>query len=148
MRWANFGDSFWYLDAMGAKAANGYSVFCRQDFIGIDYGILDCQDQTPLPDFYASLLWSKTMGSQVLAADSSSPFLRAYAHCGTAAAEGSVTLLLINVGWKPVRISLILEDWAGGMLHGQEYVLAGAHGPTKGWVPGGINSTVISVNRV
>ena len=36
MRWANFGDSFWYLDAMGSKAANGYSVFCRQDFVGID----------------------------------------------------------------------------------------------------------------
>ena len=29
-RWANFGDSHWYLDAMGAKAANGYKVFCRQ----------------------------------------------------------------------------------------------------------------------
>jgi hypothetical protein len=30
MRWANFGDSFWYLDAMATKAAHGYSVFCRQ----------------------------------------------------------------------------------------------------------------------
>jgi hypothetical protein len=38
MRWANFADSHWYLDSMGVKAANGYSVFCRQDFVGIDYG--------------------------------------------------------------------------------------------------------------
>ena len=37
MRWANFADSHWYLDAMGVKAASGYSVFCRQDFVGIDY---------------------------------------------------------------------------------------------------------------
>lgn len=29
-RWANFADSQWYLDAMGAKAVNGYQVFCRQ----------------------------------------------------------------------------------------------------------------------
>ena len=25
MRWANWGDTFWYLDAMASKAANGYS---------------------------------------------------------------------------------------------------------------------------
>jgi hypothetical protein len=42
MRWANFADSHWYLDAMGVKAAAGYSVFCRQDFVGIDYGMIDC----------------------------------------------------------------------------------------------------------
>jgi hypothetical protein len=29
-RWENFADSQWYMDAMGAKAANGYKVFCRQ----------------------------------------------------------------------------------------------------------------------
>jgi hypothetical protein len=42
MRWANFADSHWYLDSMGVKAAAGYSVFCRQDFVGIDYGMIDC----------------------------------------------------------------------------------------------------------
>eukprot|EP01043_Picozoa_sp_COSAG02_P128662 COSAG02_NODE_66151_length_256_cov_0.656051_1_plen_34_part_10 len=25
------------MDAMAAKAAHGFSVFCRQDFIGADY---------------------------------------------------------------------------------------------------------------
>ena len=30
MRWANFASTFWYLDAMAAKAAHGYSAFCRQ----------------------------------------------------------------------------------------------------------------------
>jgi heparanase 1 len=34
MRWANFANSFWYMDAMATKAAHGFSVFCRQDFIG------------------------------------------------------------------------------------------------------------------
>ena len=43
MRWANWGDTFWYLDAMATKAARGYSVFCRQDFVGIDYGMIDCE---------------------------------------------------------------------------------------------------------
>lgn len=53
MRWANFGDSFWYVDAMGAHAANGYSAFCRQDFVGIDYGMVDCATYDPLPDYYS-----------------------------------------------------------------------------------------------
>ena len=42
MRWANFANSFWYMDAMAAKAAHGFSVFCRQDFIGADYGTVIC----------------------------------------------------------------------------------------------------------
>eukprot|EP01052_Picozoa_sp_SAG31_P001767 SAG31_NODE_59_length_29571_cov_20.443506_27_plen_194_part_00 len=40
MRWANFADTFWYLDAMATKAKFGYSAFCRQDFIGIECVIL------------------------------------------------------------------------------------------------------------
>ena len=36
LRWANFGDTFWYIDSMGLKAASGYDMFCRQDFVGID----------------------------------------------------------------------------------------------------------------
>lgn len=43
-----------YLDAMGSKARHGYSAFCRQDFIGADYGMLDCATHTPLPDFYGT----------------------------------------------------------------------------------------------
>lgn len=34
MRWATFGDSLWYADALAAKASNGYDGFCRQDYIG------------------------------------------------------------------------------------------------------------------
>ncbi len=36
LRWANFADTFWYIDSMGLKAASGYDMFCRQDFVGID----------------------------------------------------------------------------------------------------------------
>ena len=27
---------------MCQKAASGYDMFCRQDFVGIDYGLVDC----------------------------------------------------------------------------------------------------------
>ena len=58
-----FGDSYWYLDAMAVNAKFGCSAFCRQDFIGIDCGLLDCATHTPLPDYYAGLLFSKLMGA-------------------------------------------------------------------------------------
>jgi hypothetical protein len=33
MRWASFGDSLWYADALAAKAKHGYAGFCRQDYV-------------------------------------------------------------------------------------------------------------------
>merc|ERR1712048_136653 len=97
LRWANFADSFWYLDAMASKAANGYSVFCRQDFVGIDYGMLDCATNNPLPDYYAGILWSQLMGMNVLQTTSSDTnTVRAYAHC-SAKSSDDVTVLLLNL---------------------------------------------------
>ena len=40
--------------------------FCRQDYIGADYGLVDCSTGTPLPDFYTALTWTRTMGEKVL----------------------------------------------------------------------------------
>jgi len=106
MRWANFADTFWYLDAMAAKAANGYSVFCRQDFVGIDYGMVDCATYDPLPDYYGGILWSKLMGTSVIATKSSDAnTVRAYAHC-SAKSDDNLTLLLLNLASTQVNVTL------------------------------------------
>ena len=68
MRWANFGTSLWYSDALAAKALHGYSGFCRQDYIGGDYGMLDCSTGAPLPDYYTALAFTTLMGQRVLGA--------------------------------------------------------------------------------
>jgi hypothetical protein len=81
-----------YLDAMASKAKHGYSAFCRQDFVGIDYAMLDCASDDPLPDYYAGVLWSKLMGTAVVSAASNSS-VRAYAHCK----EANLTVLLLNL---------------------------------------------------
>ena len=60
---------------MVSKAANGYAAFCRQDFIGIDYGLLDCETHAPLPDYYGGVLWSMLMGRFVLSVASDAPAL-------------------------------------------------------------------------
>eukprot|EP01047_Picozoa_sp_COSAG01_P021502 COSAG01_NODE_1249_length_11069_cov_22.388332_4_plen_249_part_00 len=138
MRWTNFADSHWYLDAMGVKAANGYSAFCRQDFVGIDYGMIDCSTYQPLPDYYSGILWSRLMGTRVLTASSSDPTLRAYAHCGADHAPAPVvTVLLINldptthrvVTLEGVTISQQERPSSGGSsMMMQEWHLTGPNG--------------------
>eukprot|EP00037_Helgoeca_nana_P025144 m.271247 g.271247 ORF g.271247 m.271247 type:complete len:616 (-) comp26872_c0_seq1:41-1888(-) len=133
MRWANFADSFWYLDSLGVKAANGYSVFCRQDFVGIDYGMIDCSTYAPLPDYYAGILWSRLMGTAVLRAASSSATLRVYSHCSPTPAAG-MTVLLLNLDPVVARnVTLAGVDGA----HRVEWHLTG---------PGGANGTQIALN--
>jgi hypothetical protein len=39
---------------------------CRQDYIGGDYGMVDCLTGAPLPDYYTALLWTRLMGPKVL----------------------------------------------------------------------------------
>ena len=37
-----------------------------QDYIGADYGLVDCSPGVPLPDYYTALVWARTMGTTVL----------------------------------------------------------------------------------
>ena len=83
---------------MGTKAFYGYQVFCRQDFIGLDYALIDCSTHTPLPDYYTGVLFGRLMGTGVLSADTAATtdgVLRSYAHCSRAT-PGGVTVLFIN----------------------------------------------------
>ena len=125
-RWANFADTFWYLDAMGSKSSNGYSAFCRQDFIGIDYAMLDCATNDPLPDYFGGVLWSKLMGTGVVRVASSSS-VRAYAHCH-ATNPADLTVLLINLE-PDNRVSkpqtVVIGD---GTAATEEYHLTGPNG--------------------
>jgi hypothetical protein len=53
---------------MALKAKNGYAAYCRQDFLGIDYAILDCATNDPLPDYFGGVLWSRLMGTGAIQA--------------------------------------------------------------------------------
>lgn len=91
-----------YADTLGTKAAHGYSGFCRQDFIGADYGMLDCSTGSPLPDYFLAVVYEKTMGKRVLRTSSSDPEVRAYSHCF---GVGAASLMVINLKDKPVSIN-------------------------------------------
>eukprot|EP00908_Phaeocystis_cordata_P017605 Transcript_28961.p1 GENE.Transcript_28961~~Transcript_28961.p1 ORF type:complete len:519 (+),score=159.28 Transcript_28961:104-1660(+) len=135
MRWAVYGDSIWYADALGAKARAGYAGFCRQDYIGADYGMLDCASGAPLPDYFTALAFTTTMGAIVLnasAAQAAAPLLRVYAHCTALAeqgkaANGGVTLLVISLSDAP--LSLAFDAALGGAQ--RAYVLAPSDDPSS-----------------
>ncbi|XP_028753639.1 heparanase-like protein 1 [Neltuma alba] len=94
---STFLNSFWYLDQLGMASTYNTKVYCRQTLIGGYYGLLNITTFSPNPDYYSALLWQRLMGKKVLQAssDSSSPYLRTYAHCSKGR-EG-VTVLLINL---------------------------------------------------
>eukprot|EP00041_Stephanoeca_diplocostata_P007397 m.105224 g.105224 ORF g.105224 m.105224 type:complete len:597 (-) comp16856_c0_seq3:464-2254(-) len=150
MRWANFADVFWYVDAMASKAANGYSVFCRQDFVGIDYGIVDCATNTPLPDYYAGILWGRTMGTGVLSVavnnSATEPsYVRVYAHCARTGNDVTVVVLNLDIRERPdvlLRVDDGTEGTAPGLalpavVNATYYALTG---------PQGTNATAVSLN--
>ena len=93
----SFASAQWFLDSLGAYALGGVDIFCRQDLIGANYGLLRdacpyggledddfCDptfDPVPNPDFWAALLWKSIMGPRPhLTTVRGRHHLRAYAH--------------------------------------------------------------------
>ena len=99
-----FGSALWYADAMSAKARAGYAAFCRQDFVGADYGLVNYTTLAPTPDYWLLALWKRLVGVRVLAVSPPADTrVRAYAFCGTTAS--TVTLVFINLASTPACLT-------------------------------------------
>lgn len=102
----------WWLDQLGLLALHGHEVQCRQTLAGADYGLLTEGSLDPTPDYWASLLWRRTMGNRAYAVAlpaGTPPTVRVYCHSarpgsidGGGGAAGTPdahrTFLLINLG--------------------------------------------------
>ncbi len=110
--WAStFLDSFRYLDQHGRLAKRGVKVIVHNTLASSDYGLLDENTLAPRPNYWASLLWRKFMGTTVLdAGPSPAPTLHLYAHC-LRGQPGGVALLAINTD-RTVSQSLSLATAA------------------------------------
>ena len=95
--WAStFIDTFRYLIEHASLARRGVKVIIHNTLASSDYGLLDPDTFQPRPNYWATLLWHKLMGTTVLDPGASgNPNLYLYAHClrGT---PGGVTLLVVN----------------------------------------------------
>ncbi len=95
--WASsFLDSFRYVDQLGRLAKRGVQVVMHNTLSASDYGLIDEETLTPRPDYWAALLWHKTMGTTVLdAGPASVESVHLYAHC-LRDGKGGVAMLAIN----------------------------------------------------
>ena len=88
--------SLWWLDQLGLLAVHHHDVVVRQTLSGLNYQLITDDALEPLPDYWASLLWKRLMGRQVLSTTvTGSRKARAYAHVSP---DGrSISVLLINL---------------------------------------------------
>ena len=91
--------SLWWLDELGLAAVQGHKVVVRQTLAGADYGLVDEKTLEPFPDYWASMMWKRFMGPDVMKVRRTgrNPYLRLYAHCGTQGAQRGLTYLAINL---------------------------------------------------
>ncbi|SEG55474.1 Glycosyl hydrolase family 79, N-terminal domain [Bryocella elongata] len=97
-RWAStFLDSFRYLDQLGRLAQKNVQVVMHNTLAASDYGLIDEATLAPRPNYWAALLWHRTMGATVLdPGPSPSATVHLYAQCAPGK-PGAVTLLAINL---------------------------------------------------
>jgi heparanase len=109
-----FASSFWWLDELGTMARQGQSVVIRQSLVGGDYALIDLATMRPRPDYWATVLWRRLMGSRVLVVAHDEPTrpLRVFAHCTAGSPVGSVSVLLINLHDRQTT-EVVLPNFSG-----------------------------------
>jgi heparanase 1 len=100
-KWAaDFVDSFRYLDQLGTLAQKNVKVVAYNTLASSDYGLLDEETLEPRPNYWAALLWKRTMGTRVLNPGiTTNPNVRVYAQC-MKGSRGGVSLLVLNTDSK------------------------------------------------
>lgn len=94
---AEFADSFRLLDQFGGLAQKSVKSIMYNTLASSDYGMLDEQTLEPRPNYWAAVLWKRTMGTRSL--DPGVPpanNVRVYAQC-MSGSSGGVTLMILNM---------------------------------------------------
>ena len=104
--WAStFLDTFRYLVEHASLARRGVKVIMHNTLAASDYGLLDQNTFEPRPNYWASVLWHKLMGTTVLDPQFlPRPNTYVYAQC-LEGRHGGVTLLVINADRQRSLIS-------------------------------------------
>lgn len=94
---SEFVDSFRLLDQFGSLAQKSVKAIMVNTLASSDYGLLDEETLEARPNYWAALLWKRTMGTRALDPGAApSPNVRIYAQC-MKDSNGGVSLLLINL---------------------------------------------------
>lgn len=91
-----FVDTFRFLNQLGTLAQKGVQVVMHNTLVASDYGLLHEDTYEPKPNYWAALLWNRTMGTVVLdPGTAKGGAVRVYAQCAKAG-KGGVTVLALN----------------------------------------------------
>jgi hypothetical protein len=91
-----FADTFRFVNQLGALAQKGVQVVMHNTLAASDYGLLNEETLEPRPDYWAALLWKRTMGPVVLEPGTTKDQpVRTYAHCAKDK-KGGVALAVLN----------------------------------------------------
>jgi hypothetical protein len=84
------------MDQLGALARRSVKTVMVNTLASSDYGLLDEDTLDPRPDYWAALLWRRTMGTRALDPGITPPAgVRIYAQCAVGK-RGGVSILAVN----------------------------------------------------
>lgn len=103
---ASFLDTFRYLNQLGVLAQKNVQVVMHNTLAASEYALIDQDTLEPRPNYWAAVLWRRTMGRTVLAPPASpAADVRVFAHC-LPEGMGGVGLLALNTGETARRWAL------------------------------------------
>ncbi|CBY32990.1 unnamed protein product [Oikopleura dioica] len=105
-----FMSAFWYIDWMGVMAESGHKAFCRQTFIGGNYGLLQVDlflGVVVNPDFYGAVLFKELMIGKIYKASNNgdSSIHQYYSEAILTNGQYQKTLLILNYSADKKQIS-------------------------------------------
>lgn len=91
-----FVDTFRFVNQLGSLSEKGVKVVIHNTLASSDYGLLNEDTLDPKPDYWAALLWKRTMGTTVLDPEASTDrSVRIFSHC-LPGRKGGVTVVALN----------------------------------------------------
>ena len=102
---ATFIDSFRYLEQLGRLAKKGVQVVMHNTLAQSEYALLDDDTHNPRPNYWAALLWSKLMGSQVFDGGSLEPGVDLFVH-SSKKQPGGKSVLILNTNEMPTVVTI------------------------------------------
>ena len=91
---ATYVDSFRYLEQLGRLAKKGVKVVMHNTLSASEYALLESDTHDPRPNYWAALLWSKLMGTQVYDAPATLGGADVFVHNLKNASDGYAVLLV------------------------------------------------------
>ena len=109
---------FWFADKLGAAAAAGHAVVCKQQF---QYQLRSQPGGgvAVTPEFWLTQLWRALMGRDVLTVTGGGGSVRCYAHKSRAVGGGGasgnqVVMVVINLAAEAAAVPITLQLGGGG----------------------------------